>query len=77
MQQPQMKEAIELRDWSQTLCECSPGDCMLSCCCSCLVGKEIAEALGDSGTTWCCLYCCCFYLLRDLLDDFEVNLDIR
>ena len=78
-QQPQMMvQTIPLRTWSRPLCGCSCGDCCYSCWCSCLVGKEIAEALGDDGTMWCCLYfwCCC-WVMGFIELDFLLNYLIK
>merc|ERR1712106_16555 len=60
-QQPQMvmMQTVQLRPWSKSICQCDCANCCYATWCSCMVGKNVAELIGDDGTMWCCLYACC------------------
>ena len=43
-------------DFQNGLFGCACGSCIKALCCPCLIAKDVANEVGDSGTLWCLGY---------------------
>merc|ERR1711937_1087817 len=43
-------------DFQNGLFCCACGSCIKALCCPCLIAKDVANEVGDSGTLWCLGY---------------------
>ena len=50
------KPAGSSGEFNNSLFGCACGSCIKALCCPCLIAKDVANEVGDSGTLWCLGY---------------------